>query len=149
MARVNKAYKDAHGIEQVLDYEGEDYDLSAVKTKDPYGAARALEKKGYARLVTPAGIWEGKLQKGAVIQKHHFVKGNNMYDTKKGYWGHSYIFIDYVYDKFGNIVGYDYIDAEGINNGSEDDDGYYVPSKGHYDPRFSETEKYGGNLIDK
>ena len=149
MERVNEAYKKVHGNNvQVLSFSGFDYYMSAhiaigKASKDKnfdFGVAGALANKGYATLIAHDEIMAGKLQIGAVIQKWGYTESGIM-------WGHSQIFVNYVYDSNGNITGYDYIDAHGYNGEAWDRE--FNPTRGSSDPLPGTTIKYGGNLIDR
>ncbi|MCD9856797.1 hypothetical protein LUD75_18885 [Epilithonimonas sp. JDS] len=76
MKRVEKAYFDEWNITDaiIVSTKHEDYRFSGtiISTIEDkyfgYGVGGALSKNGYAILVTPNGIWEGKLEEGAMIQ---------------------------------------------------------------------------------
>lgn len=79
------------------------------------GAAGAMIWAGHGTLVSGAGVWNGELEPGAVIQ----VWGNDSdyKNVKKGKpaYGHSFIFLNYVYAG-SNITGMAIAD-QGYQNG--------------------------------
>jgi len=74
------------------------------------GNAGALAYAGMGTLVDSLGIWSGKLQPGALMQVWRFkadyeqvVQGVNV--AKLDPYGHSFIFISYVYNDKDEIIG--------------------------------------------
>lgn len=115
-ARINKAYLDLYGVTPV-DYSRnaaggistEDYKTASTQVGCKnlvYGFGGALELGGEGRLVEDAGVWSGQLKPGAAIQIWHSRDLTKL--TNNG--GHSQIFLNYTYEKNGDIKGMNIFD---------------------------------------
>ncbi|WP_281541202.1 hypothetical protein [Maribacter aestuarii] len=74
------------------------------------GNAGAIAYAGMGTLVDSSGIWSGQLRPGALMQVWRLKEDYELVvqgvDVKKlDPYGHSFIFMDYVYDKDNVIVG--------------------------------------------
>ncbi|QLG46519.1 hypothetical protein [Costertonia aggregata] len=74
------------------------------------GSAGAIAQAGMGKLVDTKGVWSGKLRPGAPMQvwRHkqdyrHVVRGIS--DPKIDPFGHSFIFLGYVRNEAGKIIG--------------------------------------------
>lgn len=78
------------------------------------GSAGAMKMAGLGDLKGTTQIWSGELLPGAVVQAFMYVADfekvrygiddPKLYDNLSGY-GHSFIFLEYVYDEYGEITG--------------------------------------------
>ena len=145
MARVAKAFTDMnfYNVLKVAAY-GDDYIYSGTISKNipdkyfGYGVGGALEKKGYADLITTQEIWDGKLEEGAILQYWNNPNKRDWKSLKEAIklsigkkredWpsdfrgGHSVIFKEYILDDRDNVVALWCYDYSGIQKRFEKDD---------------------------
>lgn len=84
---------------------------------------RKMEKDLYL-LVDSKGVWEGKLQTGALMQYWVYPSFDEAAKDNFAIGGHSIIFDSYIFDEAKNIKGFKYHDYRGLDgeimkNGNE------------------------------
>lgn len=107
--------------------KNEDLRISGMCDGNLFGVAKAIANKNIADLFDDESFWNGAAQTGDPIQK--LGKDNSE--------GHSMIFMDYMYDDGGKIIGYNFWDKLG----------YRTDYKAGIDAH--EKKVRGGNLKDK
>ncbi|MEK7391632.1 MAG: hypothetical protein AAB214_03620 [Fibrobacterota bacterium] len=145
-ARANEAFRRILG-KPVLDLTFSNKNLdhaisSAQNGSHPlsiYGVGGAVARNGYGVTLSEDQCWAGLLQPGALLQIWYDFKNLESPHKAKRYhkyaFGHSYIFIEYIFDDIGDVIGIVYID----NHGS-----HYL-----YKPKdFAENLLFGTNLLD-
>ncbi len=120
MARVHQAFADQGESNAInLSTLSVDYRISGTILNNipnqyaGYGVGGALANNGYGYLVNNTGVWNGELQRGAVLQYWWYGSFNAAQADNFSMGGHSIIFENYIYDSNGTIIGLNYADYQG------------------------------------
>jgi hypothetical protein len=119
-SRAQKAYIDITGsgvIDLTVSNNNIDHRIASTQGGNVpfmgYGAGGPFARHRYGQIVDNAGVWNGDLKRGALLQYWRSTDTRNLFANG----GHSVIFRNYRYDDNGMIDAIDFTDYHGGING--------------------------------